>query len=361
MTDLRWRALLGVALILAGRGLRADESPSKPDLNGYRTVKDAETRAIVPTRAGLAGQTGYLGVSTTRDDKGRLVVEEVQPDSPAAKAGVEKGDVVARVDGETIRSPERFRESMQARGPGEPMKLALVRRGEAIERGRQRSAPTTSRPRSPNTQRACLGIALGESKEGEGVRIEQVMPDSPASAAGFKTGDRIFQVEGVDFTNPAKLTEILIEKKPGDDFEVTVRRGTEEIVLRPKLAAGLRAGFDRAGTPPWPGDRRVRSQGRDVARGADPHPLVDQARVPLLAVTSMASSSPTSGTTTRLPSRRWDEGACSAREPTMRRRARPTTTSTAASTTTSWSSPPARSGSWARSSTGSRWASKRAD
>jgi S1-C subfamily serine protease len=231
-----WRAFLGMGIVLSGGILRADETPPKPDLSGYRTVQDAATREVVSPRAGRAGQTGYLGVSLLRDDQGRLVVEEVQPESPAAKAGVEKGDVLTHVDGEAVKSPEKFRESLQMRGPGESVKLALVRRGQPVESKATLSA--TSRPRTANTQRAYLGIVLGEAKEGQGVRIDQVAPESPAAVAGFKTGDQIFQIEGVDFTNAAKLAEILLEKKPGDDFEVTVRRAGADVVLRRRPGTG---------------------------------------------------------------------------------------------------------------------------
>ncbi len=187
MTDLRWRALLGVALILSGGRLRADDSPPKPDLAGYRTVKDAATRAIVPPRAGLAGQTGYLGVSTIRDDQGRLVVEEVQPDSPAAKAGVEKGDVVvqrrwrddqdsgavpgvdagsragrageagpgpSRPAGRLHGDPRRRRAALGPRTPsGRTSASVWARRRTARASGSSRSRPTR-RPRPPGSKRA---------------------------------------------------------------------------------------------------------------------------------------------------------------------------------------------------------------
>ena len=222
MTHPWGRALLVMGLVLALDDVRADEQPAKPGLAGYRTVKDAATREIVPTRVGQAGGTGYLGVSLARDGEGRLVVEELQPGSPAARAGVEKGDLLTHVDGKSVKTPEAFRESLQMRSPGESVKLALVRGGKPAEINAVLSS--TSRPRTMGGQRAYLGLVLGEAKAGEGVRIDQVMPESPAAAAGFKPGDQIFQVEGVDFTNASKLADIMLEKKPGDEFEVTVRR-----------------------------------------------------------------------------------------------------------------------------------------
>ena len=232
-----WRTLLGLGLILvnAGGPLLADEPTSKPpDLAGYRTVKDAATREIAAPRTGHVGETGFLGVSMIRDDQKRLVVEEVQPGSPAARAGVEKGDVLTQVDGQVVKSPEAFRDSLQMRGPGEVVKLSLIHGGQPVES--QATLGSTSRPRTIGV-RAYLGVVLGEAKDGEGVQIDQVTPDSPAATAGFKPGDEIFQVEGIDFTNPSRLAEIIAEKKPGDEFEVTVRRGGEVIALRPRLMA----------------------------------------------------------------------------------------------------------------------------
>jgi M6 family metalloprotease-like protein len=230
-----WRALLGTAWALCGGSLLADEPPKKPDLSGYRTVQDATTRAIAPVRAGHPGETGYLGVSLLRDGQWRLVVQEVQPESPAAKAGVLKGDLLTQLDGKPVKSPETFRDSLQMRGPGALVKLALVRGEQHVESSATLSS--TSRPRTVNAQRAYIGLVLGELKEGQGVRIDQVAPGSPAASAGFKPGDQLFQIEGVDFTNASRLAEILVEKRPGDDFEVTVRRAGADISLRPRLAA----------------------------------------------------------------------------------------------------------------------------
>jgi M6 family metalloprotease-like protein len=52
------------------------------------------------------------------------------------------------------------------------------------------------------------------------------------------------------------MSEILLEKKPGDEFEVTVRRPGEDVVLRPRLAAdpgAALAGANRAGRGGGPG------------------------------------------------------------------------------------------------------------
>ena len=254
---LSWWTLMGLVWALIGVQTLAEGPKSGPDLSGYRTVREASTREIIPPRAGQAGATGYLGVSLIRDDQGRLVVDEVQPGSPAAGVSVEKGDCLVQVDGESVKTPEAVRASLQRRSPGESVKLALDRGGRRVEA--IATLASTSRPRTLGV-RAYLGAILGEAKEGEGVRIERVEPGSPAAEAGFKPEDRIFQVEGVDFTGAQQMNGILQEKRPGDVFEVMVHRDGADVALRPRVTADTGGG--NAGPPGAGAGRPGGGQGR---------------------------------------------------------------------------------------------------
>src|SRR5437763_640717 len=132
MTHTTTRSLFGLGCLLAGWGLLV-AAPERADLSEYRTAEKAIAAPVKPPAAGAAGQAGYFGASVGRDGQGRVVVEEVQPGSPAAVAGLKKGDVVTRVADHAVRTPEAFREWLQASGPGEAVKLALVRGGQAAE------------------------------------------------------------------------------------------------------------------------------------------------------------------------------------------------------------------------------------
>src|SRR5436309_734653 len=76
----------------------------------YRTPETAITAKIQPAAAPAAGgPVAFLGLHVQPDAMGRLVVDDVQPDSPAEKAGVKAGDLLTRVDGKAVDSADAFK------------------------------------------------------------------------------------------------------------------------------------------------------------------------------------------------------------------------------------------------------------
>lgn len=65
----------------------------------------------------------------------------------------------------------------------------------------------------------------------EGVYVSEVLKDSPAEKAGFKTGDIIIKAEGKAIKTMDELNTIKYKYKVGDTFKVTVLRGTKEVEL----------------------------------------------------------------------------------------------------------------------------------
>ena len=64
------------------------------DTNDYRTPETAITAKVQPAAApATAGPAPYLGVHLQADATGRLVIDDVRPDSPAEKAGFQWADV----------------------------------------------------------------------------------------------------------------------------------------------------------------------------------------------------------------------------------------------------------------------------
>jgi serine protease Do len=62
--------------------------------------------------------------------KAGVVIDDVNPDSPAAKAGIKSGDVIVEYDGERVRSARQFTRLVQETPEGRTVKIALLRDGK---------------------------------------------------------------------------------------------------------------------------------------------------------------------------------------------------------------------------------------
>jgi membrane-associated protease RseP (regulator of RpoE activity) len=108
----------------------------------------------IPGPGNLRG--GFLGVvSTSSTDPKGARVTQVVPDSPAADAGLQEGDVITKVDDDTIATPAALARAIQDEDPGDSAKITYVRDGDTkttevklISRrdGLRQSTPSTTTP-----------------------------------------------------------------------------------------------------------------------------------------------------------------------------------------------------------------------
>ena len=118
-------------------------------------------------------------------------------------------------------------------------------------------------PQGPGGQRpggaggAVLGVSV-EPADG-GLTVRSVVPNSAAAAAGVREGDLIVKAGGKDVRDIEALRAAIATPKPGEAYDVVVRRGGNEQTLqvrKPGAAAapgpggpGMMPG-NRGGTPP---------------------------------------------------------------------------------------------------------------
>ena len=80
-----------------------------------------------------------------------------------------------------------------------------------------------------------LGVTLDFENAGNGVGIQEVAPNSPASKAGVQPGDVILKIGDSDVASVQDLPGILRQRKPGDEVDVLVKRAGKDVTVTVKL------------------------------------------------------------------------------------------------------------------------------
>ena len=184
---------------------------------------------VQPVTADIADSLGL------KKAEGALVTEP-QSGSPAAKAGIEAGDVITALDGEAVKDAHDLARKIGAMAPGTTLKLGVVRKGEKktvslalgeLPRERQASAATEDGDKAGGDAPR-LGLMLAPAGKvagagGEGVVVTAVDPDGPAAERGVKTGDVILDVAGKTVSTPADVRKALSDARADAKRTVLMR------------------------------------------------------------------------------------------------------------------------------------------
>ena len=206
--------------------------PAAEDLTGFATVQTAITTTIRPSSAAAVGATGYLGLQVAANPSGELTIEGIATNSRAAQAGFAVGDVIVEGEGKSFRDAGAFREWLRAHAPGETITLSIRRAGAASTIAA--TLDTASHPLKPSEVRGYVGISYAEPDD-RGAMVNNVTEKSPAASAGIKKGDLLTKVGDSPMTSPSTLSDVLTEKNPGDELQLTFLRDEEEKQVTLKL------------------------------------------------------------------------------------------------------------------------------
>ena len=72
---------------------------------------------------------------------------------------------------------------------------------------------------------------MGLDADMEGVLLQRVLPDTPASDAGLRQGDIILAMDGNDLPNTGELSKYLMTRAPGEVVETNILRDGDEMAL----------------------------------------------------------------------------------------------------------------------------------
>lgn len=231
---------------------------------------------------------GWLGVYLDAERQ-EAVVAEVIPDSPAARAGLEPGDVLLAVEDQATPTRDEFVAAIRAARTNAPIRLKLRRGAEErtvtvrlVDRPAPEASPppaATARPSAPAKPSAplaerraagkpgYLGVVVDEAERG--VVVSRVFPGSPAAAAGVAVGDAIATIDATAVQDLDDLDRALVGLVPGSRVTLGLRSangGSRSVVVTLGHRDGLpvappapiaSAPFRPTAPPPAPAPRRT--------------------------------------------------------------------------------------------------------
>lgn len=170
------------------------------------------------------------------------LVAEPQPDGPAAKAGIQAGDVITAVDGQPVKDSRDLAKKIAAMKPGSSASIALIRDGSektvsvTLEKMSNQQAKADERQIPQSEPPAPLGLTLAPASRvagagDQGVVVVNVNPDGPAAAMGFRSGDVILEVGNKAVNRPEQVREAIRSAR---------QSGKQHVLMRVKSDQGTR-------------------------------------------------------------------------------------------------------------------------
>ncbi|MDP2960853.1 MAG: Do family serine endopeptidase [candidate division Zixibacteria bacterium] len=207
---------------------------------------------------------GYLGVvveNVTSDLKDALdlpstegaFIQQVQPNTPAAKAGIKTGDLIISFDGKKVTDPDQFRFNVAQVEPGKTISLELLRDKKKLElkvKLGEREKYLASSPEEPvkkEEEQSWLGLQVETATEeladqfkvkfSKGVIVTGVEPGSKAEEGKIQAGDIILEIDKKtiqDKEDYNKIVKGLENRKKAMAFLISRNGNTIYLAVKPE-------------------------------------------------------------------------------------------------------------------------------
>ncbi|MFM2096543.1 MAG: hypothetical protein RIS70_3667 [Planctomycetota bacterium] len=202
-------------------------------VKGGKVVRGRIGAVVSDVSEDVAEKLGYKSTSGA-------LVQDVVTDGPAAKAGLEAGDIVTRYQGSHVETSNQFRNAVAATKPGTKAEIELMRNGSVktvtVEIGELNgNASEVAQSEAGDVEKSNeLGLAVQTltpdlarqigSKEMQGVIITQVEPGSLAQRAGLAAGDVITSVNRKGVQTAQEYRDLLRAASVDKGILLQVRR-----------------------------------------------------------------------------------------------------------------------------------------
>jgi serine protease Do len=190
---------------------------------------------------------GWLGVSIqplspelaksfgAKDTRG-VLISDVVPESPAAKAGIQPGDILLEFDGKKTDGPGDLQRAVGLAAPGNSAKMKVWRdQGEKTLEVRIGEAPDEREARATGGRRGLLGVEVRpvtpdvarqlNLRSTDGVVVVRVEDGSAAADAGVQRGDVVREINRQKVRTMADFDKLTKDVKEGDRLTLLLQRG----------------------------------------------------------------------------------------------------------------------------------------
>jgi serine protease Do len=217
---------------------------------GWLGVRIQQVTSDIAEGLGLPGTQGAL-------------VADVTAGGPAAKAGVENGDLILSFDGKPINESRTLPRVVADTAIGKTVNMELLRKGKKetlrvmvarLDDADGAAAPKAVKPavpQKPGSKLSQLGLTLGAldgdarskyhvASDIQGVVVTEVDADSPAGEKNFRPGDVIVETQGQPVRTPDEVAKhIEADSKSGKKIELLlVNRDGNLVFVALRLAEG---------------------------------------------------------------------------------------------------------------------------
>lgn len=166
-----------------------------------------------------------------------VLINEVFDKDPAAAAGIKPGDILTRIDGTVIDTPNRLSRVVAGLVPGSTAKVEIVRDQQRLVLDvalieRRDHAVITSLPQTRTEVKLGLDVqdltpGLADKfklRESRGALISKVEPGSLAQSEGLHEGDLIKEVNRVDIGSVGEFSSAVSKVRRGETILLRVLR-----------------------------------------------------------------------------------------------------------------------------------------
>jgi serine protease Do len=167
------------------------------------------------------------------------LVAEVNPDSPAAKIGLQRGDIITEFNGTPIKEMHELPRLVANTPPGSSASLKVLRQGKektftvTIAEMKPEQMSRFMEPEG-EPEKSSLGMMVQELnpqiarslqlKETSGIVVVQVEQGSPAAEAGIRPGDLLLEINNLAIKSMKDYHAAIGQAKPGEAVRFLLKR-----------------------------------------------------------------------------------------------------------------------------------------